>query len=100
MEQQELLETAAVVSSKHHDEVKEMKTSLIQDWIDEGLEKGESLGRLREARAIVLRVGTRKFGAPAEGVVSQLDAENSPERLEDLADRLLDVGSWEELLGI
>lgn len=58
------------------------------------LEKGESKGQ----RKYLLRQGTKKFGVPRAAVDAALSAITDTQRLERLAERILDVGSWEELL--
>jgi predicted transposase YdaD len=55
-------------------------------------------GRMEEARTIVLRQGTKRFGPPSTAVRTSIEAITGIERLETLADRLLDVENWEELL--
>jgi hypothetical protein len=51
-----------------------------------------------EARAILLRLGTKRFGPPTDPTRSALEAITSVEHLEQLNERLLDVESWDELL--
>jgi len=51
-----------------------------------------------EARKLILRLGTRRFGPPDQHTQTILDEISSTERLEQLADRLLDVSGWQELL--
>jgi hypothetical protein len=58
------------------------------------VEKGE----LREARRILLRAGSKKFGPPDAGVQTAVDAVGDREKLEALIDRVSEVGSWRELL--
>jgi predicted transposase YdaD len=55
-------------------------------------------GREEEARAILLRQGTKRFGPPSEMERTALEGISAIERLEGLSERLLDVESWEELL--
>jgi len=55
-------------------------------------------GREEEARAILLRLGSKRFGPPAETARAALETATGIERLERLSERLLDVESWEELL--
>jgi len=51
----------------------------------------------QEARALLLRIGRKRLGDPAASIEAAVAA--SPlERLEQMADRLLQVESWEELL--
>lgn len=75
--------------------VSEMKeSSTYQFIVEEGLEKG----RTEEARAILLRQGRKQFGDPGQDEIAQLEAIHDLARLEALADRILDVSSWQELL--
>lgn len=64
----------------------------MQTGIEQGIEQGEQ----REARSVILRLGTRRFGSPTSAVKTALEAAN-PERLELLVDRLLEAESREEL---
>jgi hypothetical protein len=75
--------------------VRAMKESVTYQAI---VDVGRAEGRLTEARAILLRQGQKQFGPPAEEVRAALQAITSIERLERLAERLLDVESWQELL--
>ncbi len=62
------------------------------------LSKGRAQGRVEEARAVVVRLGRKKFGAPLPAVVEAVEAITDIARLEELSDRLLDVDSWDELM--
>ena len=55
-------------------------------------------GRVEEAQAMLLRFGSKRFGAPDAQSLIALEAIISLEALEQLADRLLEVESWQELL--
>jgi uncharacterized protein DUF4351 len=55
-------------------------------------------GRMEEAKAILLRLGERRFGPPSAEARAAIEALTDLERLEALTDRLLDVESWDELL--
>ena len=59
--------------------------------------RGEVKGKTEEARSLLLRIGRNRFGAPDATVHAAL-ATASLERLEQMADRLLQVESWQELL--
>jgi hypothetical protein len=48
-------------------------------------------GRMEEARTIVLRQGTKRFGPPSTAVRTSIEAITGIERLETLADRLLNT---------
>jgi len=55
-------------------------------------------GRIAESRALLLRLGTKKFGPPNQAVVQTLDRLEEVERLESLTERVLDANGWDELL--
>jgi hypothetical protein len=56
-------------------------------------------GREEEAKKMILRLGQKRFGPPAEDVKTRLEAITDIERLEQLGEALLDAGSWSDLLG-
>ncbi|OWK45079.1 hypothetical protein FRUB_01410 [Fimbriiglobus ruber] len=64
-----------------------------------GEARGEVKGRLAEVRAIILRQGNTRFGPAPATIVTTLTAITDLTRLEELTDRVLIVGSWDELLG-
>ena len=55
-------------------------------------------GRAEEARNLILRLGAKRFGQPDAQMQATIDAVTSVEQLEQLAERLLEVESWQELL--
>lgn len=57
-------------------------------------------GRIEEARRILLRLGGKRFGLPSEAIQVALNTTTSLEGLEALTDRISDVESWTELLGL
>jgi hypothetical protein len=63
-----------------------------------GRAEGEAKGRSAEAKAILLRLGRKRFGDPDTATVAALEAITDLAYLESLSDRVLDVGSWQELL--
>jgi hypothetical protein len=68
---------------------------------EEGWEKGREEGyrtALEVVRKTLLRLGRKLLGEPPAAVVSALEAIDDMERLEQLSERLPDVGSWEEFL--
>jgi predicted transposase YdaD len=77
-----------------------MKTSpFLDQFRAEGRREGREEGRLEGARALLLRVGQKKFGkAPTKKQQNELAAITSLRRLKRLSVRLLDVDSWDELL--
>lgn len=64
----------------------------------EGRVIGEVKGRATEARELLLRLGTKKFGPPPADVVAEIAAIGEAEPLERLVERVLDVASWPELM--
>ena len=55
-------------------------------------------GRLSEVRQILLRQGQKLFGPVDDTTVVALNAIDDVRKLEDLTERILDVGGWQELL--
>ncbi len=81
--------------------VMNMKESVTyQAIVEEGRQEGRQEGRAEEARRLLLRQGGKRFGPPSEAVQSTLAGITTLETLEDLADRIIDVESWTELLGL
>ena len=73
-----------------------------QAWVNFGHERGVKVGqvqgRTEEARRIIHKLGTDKFGTPSMLASDKLRAISDLEILEEMADRLLKVNSWDELL--
>jgi predicted transposase YdaD len=69
----------------------------LEEGLKKGQKKGREEGRANEARAIIKRLGTRRFGKPSTEYESRLKAINDVKRLEALADRILDATSWDDL---
>lgn len=57
----------------------------------------KGLGRLEEARKIILRQGKKRFGRTSRKVAQMLVTITDLDRLETIVDRLHEAGSWEEL---
>ena len=70
------------------------------EGLTRGRAEGLTRGRAEEARALVLELGSQRYGAPTEQVRATLLAISDPHRLHSLARRLLDVSSWNELLDL
>ena len=64
----------------------------------QGRSIGEKSGAANEARQIIRRLGTKRFGPISEFAESFLTSIGEVDQLERLADRLLDAKNWEELL--
>ncbi len=70
------------------------ESSIYQDIF----QKGEAKGAVQEARKILIRHGTKKFGPPGEQALAQIAALDHLDRLHDPVDGVFDVGTWDELL--
>jgi len=66
--------------------------------LSQGRDEGRDEGRAREAQNLILRLGTRRLGSAPESVVQAIQATTSVEKLEDLADRIVDVSNWDEFV--
>ena len=83
--------------------VQEMEESvtyqaILQRGEEKGRREGREEGRLVEARAILMRLGSLRFGPPSDDTQAYIEALNTPERLEQMTEKLLKVESWDELL--
>jgi len=62
------------------------------------IEEGRVKGRTEEACRILLAMGTKRFGKPSARIRKLIAARTDPAVLEQLATRLLDIDSWDDLL--
>jgi len=77
-----------------------MKESVTyQAILREGKAEGLAEGQAKEARRILLLQGRSRFGEPTPEVAAALNSVADVEKLEQLSIRLLQVSSWQELLG-
>jgi predicted transposase YdaD len=82
--------------------VQNMKESTTyQAILQEGRIEGRDEGRIAEARRILIRQGTLRFGDPDAATVATLEAIQDIDRLEALTDRIPDfnIRDWDGLLG-
>lgn len=63
-------------------------------------EKGRTEGKLREARALLLRLGRKRFGESSPAIHARLEAITDIATLEVLADHLLDASDWADMLAV
>lgn len=61
--------------------------------------KGRTEGAREEAKKLLLLFGEYRFGSPSESVRTELEQIQDLGRLDELGRRLVQVGSWQELLG-
>jgi len=81
--------------------VRSMENSVTyQAIVAKGLAAGLAAGRIEGERRVLLRQGRARFGPPDAATSAAIEALDDPDRLEALADRLLDasVTDWTELL--
>jgi predicted transposase YdaD len=71
-----------------------------QEILEKGEAKGLHKGAVREARKLLVSQGTRRFGPPPSQATTTIEGLDDLGRLEELHSRLLEVGSWEELLNL
>jgi hypothetical protein len=81
--------------------VANMKESVTyQAILEEGKAEGKAEGSVQEARKMILLQGRSRFKQPASPqVVAALEAITEARELEELGVRLLEVTTWQELLG-
>src|SRR5262249_51240457 len=70
----------------------------IQKGIEKGIAQGKEEGKREEARRMVLLLGEEHLGPASSEVTATIQGINDLERLHQLALRVGQVGSWEELL--
>lgn len=105
---EELLSAAFVLGGLRYDERRltdlyrrlnmTLEDSTTYQWIvRKGLQQGREEGRSVEAQNVLLRQGTKKFGADPTAE-PRLRAVADLARLERMADRLFDATTWDDLL--
>ena len=72
--------------------------AIIRKGKAEGRAEGRAEGEAEEARRILLRMGTKAFGAPDAATQAAIAGVLDRERLEALIDRVAEVKNWQELL--
>jgi len=100
--QAELLWTATylLMGLKYSDELTDRLLEGVQNLMESvTYQKILREGRSEEAKRILKRLGSKRFGKPESHIEAAIDAIAVLDRLEQLSDRNLEVASWEELLG-
>jgi predicted transposase YdaD len=72
--------------------------AILRKGLARGEAEGRAKGRLAEARAILVRVASRRFGAPSSTVLEQIDAIAEVDQIEQLIENTLSAASWDDLL--
>ena len=70
----------------------------VRQGVRQGLEQGLEKGRSQEARILILRLGTKRFGKPTRKILKLIKSISTLEILEDLAERVFEAETWEEFL--
>lgn len=70
----------------------------MQQGMEQGMQQGLEQG-LRVSRAILLALGSKQWGTPPAEIGARLAEMNDLGRLQDLASRVEDATSWNDLLG-
>ena len=66
--------------------------------LNKGLKQGVAQGALEEGRRILLRQGAKRFGAASAEQTAAVQAISDRERLERMAERVIDAIDWNDLL--
>ena len=74
------------------------ESKIVNGWIAKGGARGEARGLVQGAQNAVLRLGKKRFGPAPAGVEAAIQAVTDRDRLEQIADRVLDATSWDDLL--
>jgi predicted transposase YdaD len=64
----------------------------------EGRIEGRVEGRFEEARALLLRLGAKRFGTAPSAIQEAVHAIADRERLERISERILEASDWNDLL--
>ncbi len=70
------------------------------EGLEQGLQHGRQQGRVEEASALLIRIGTKKFGTPPSAEErAKIQLITDRDRLEQLTDQVFEVADWNDLLG-
>jgi hypothetical protein len=83
-----------LLASEESTEVRAMNKTTFERGMEKGMEKGQIEG----LRNVLLRLGTRKFGAPSPEVQSLIRSIDDLARLSELTERVLEAKGWDDLL--
>jgi predicted transposase YdaD len=68
-----------------------------QAILREGKAEGKAEGKTEEAKNLLLRLGRKHLGSPPAMFEAKIQSTADVEKLEELAERVFDVSSWDEL---
>ena len=72
---------------------------ILAEGAKRGAKRGEE-GKLDGEREILRRLGEKQYGPMNPRIRARFESIGDLDRLQKLADRLLEVSSWEEWLGV
>lgn len=75
-----------------------LTSPVVDEWKAEAALAATAQANLNEARRILVRLGRKRWGDPPAAKLAALNAVTDLEYLEEMAERLLDVNTWDELL--
>ncbi len=95
---------AVLCGMRYDDDVIREAERMIDDILKDSrtfqlwLKRGEAQGKVDEARQLLIRLGTQRFGPPSVAVETALAAAIDRERLERMVLAALDAAGWDDLL--
>ena len=76
------------------------EASIVQDWINEGIEKGKKNGKLETLQEYILDILEERFGIIKKGVSRKLELIDDPAVLKSLHKKSIKVASLDEFAKI
>jgi hypothetical protein len=73
--------------------------ALIEEGEARGIARGKAIGAAETKRETILRLGSKRLGDPDAATRAIINQIESLERLDGLLDRVIEVESWNELMG-
>lgn len=89
MDEQQRQEYDRLLAEKSYSKVLTMNKTVFESGLEKGMEKG--------MQKVLLRLGTKQFGKPSREIEERINGTDDIGKLEELADRITDVHSWEQL---
>jgi hypothetical protein len=71
---------------------------IVNEWCAKFAARGYATGRLEEVRNLILRLGGKRFGPAPAGFEAAIRLISDLDRLERIADRIVDGASWDDLV--
>ena len=88
----------AIAGSKLAPAEKEQVMEIVTSWMETGIERGIEQGIERGERELFLRMARRRLGEPDAATLARVQAVGQ-ETIEQWADRLMEIETWQELIG-